>query len=127
MKKHELLCYIGDYSQLFGIKEYTLTQGKAKGVRAFDINNGAGLEFTVLADRCLDIGKMAFKGINCSYLSKTGIVSPAFYSGSDLSFFRNFYGGLLSTCGLRNVGGSNTDNGEFFGIVWRISDSKVSC
>ena len=123
MNKQQLLRYIGDYSQLFGIKEYRLTQGKAQGVKAFDINNGAGLEFTVLADRCLDIGRLAFKGVNCSYLSKTGIVSPKYYAGSDVSFFNGFYGGFLTTCGLRNVGSSNQDNGEFFGIHGRISNT----
>ena len=64
MNKRELLRYIGDYSQIFGIKEYVFSGGKAKGVKAFDINNGAGLELTVLADRCLDIAKVAFKGVN---------------------------------------------------------------
>ena len=122
MNKRELLRYIGDYSQLFGIKEYTLTRGKSDGVRAFDIHNGSGLEITVLADRCLDIGKLTFKGVNCSYLSKTGFVSPMYYNGSDASFFRNFYAGFLTTCGLRNVGGSSNDNGEFFGVHGQISN-----
>jgi len=123
MNKHQLLRYVGDYNQLFGIKEYTFTQGKAKGVKALDINNGAGLEFTVLADRCLDISRLAFKGINCSYLSKTGIVSPTYYNGDDASFFRNFFAGFLTTCGLRNVGNSNQDNGELFGIHGCISNT----
>ena len=123
MNKQELLRYAGDYSQLFGIKEYTLTGGKAGGVRAFDIHNSTGLAFTVLADRCLDIGKLTVKGVNCSYLSKTGIVSPMYYNGSDSSFFRNFYVGLLTTCGLRNVGASSNDNGEFFGIHGLISNT----
>ena len=50
-----MLKYIGDFSQLFGIKEYTLSGGKTKGVKAFDVRNGSGLEITVLSDRCLDI------------------------------------------------------------------------
>ena len=123
MNKHELLRYIGDYSQMFGIREYVLTGGKAKGVRAFDIHNSTGLDFTVLADRCLDIGKLTFKGVNCSYLSKTGIVSPMYDSGNDTSFFHNFFAGFLTTCGLRNVGSSCNDNGEFFGIHGRISNT----
>ena len=123
MDKRQLLRYIGDYSQMFGIKEYEHSGGKAKGVKAFDIYNGAGLEFTVLADRCLDIGRLTFKGDNCSYLSKTGVVSPVYYNGSDLSFFRSFYTGFLTTCGLRNVGGSSADNGEHFGIHGQISNT----
>ncbi len=123
MNKRQLLRYIGDYSQIFGIKEYIFSGGKAKGVKAFDIHNGTGLEFTVLADRCLDIGKLAFQGVNCSYLSKTGIVAPEYYNGSNSSFFRNFYAGFLTTCGLRNVGGSCNDNGDFFELHGLISNT----
>ena len=123
MNKQQLLRYIGDFSQIFGIKEYLFTGGKAKGVKAFDINNGTGLEFTVLADRCLDIGKLSFKGTNYSYLSKTGIVAPAYYYENDQSFFKNFYAGFLTTCGLRNVGRSSSNNHEFFGIHGLISNT----
>jgi hypothetical protein len=31
--------YIGDISQVGGIKRYVFNSGKAKGVEAFDINN----------------------------------------------------------------------------------------
>ncbi|MCK9618592.1 MAG: aldose 1-epimerase family protein, partial [Lentimicrobiaceae bacterium] len=79
INKRELLKYVGDFSQLFGIKGYTLTGGKANGVKAFDVKNGSGLEFTVLADRCLDIAGLSFKGINCSYITKNGIVAPEYY------------------------------------------------
>ena len=123
MNKRQLLRYVGDYSQIFGMKEYIFTGGRAKGVKAFDIHNGAGLEFTVLADRCLDIGRLTFNGINCSYISKTGIVSPAYYNGSNPSFFRNFYGGFLTTCGLRNVGNSSNDNGDFFELHGLMSNT----
>ena len=122
MNKRDLLRYIGDYNQLFGIKEYVLAGGKAKGVRAFDINNGAGLEFTVLADRCLDMGKLSFKGVNFSYLSNTGIVAPGYYHGSENAFHRSFLGGFLATCGLQNVGNPCTDNGEFLDVHGLISN-----
>jgi len=128
VKKHELLRYIGDYSQMFGIKEYVLTGGKAKGVRAFDIHNSTGLEFTVLADRCLDIGRLSFKGVNFSYLAKTGIVSPMHYNGGEYAFHRNFNGGLLTTCGLRNVGNPCIDEGESFvlhGLISNIPGEEV--
>ena len=123
MNKQELLRYVGDQSQIFGIKEYILSGGKASGMKAFDISNGTGLEFTVIADRCLDIGRLAFKGVNCSYLGKTGFVSPVYFDGREHAFFRNFYAGFLTTCGLRNVGEPSTDNGEFFGLHGCISNT----
>ena len=121
--KRQLLRYVGDLSQVSGIKEYTLTSGKAKGVKAFDVKTGSGLEFTVLADRCLDISGLSFNGINCSYLSKTGIVSPEFYNEHDKGFLRSFFSGFLTTCGLRNVGSPCIENGESFSMHGRISNT----
>ncbi len=122
MTKRELLRYVGDYRQLFGIKHYMLTNGRDNGVRAFDIRSGSGLEFTILQDRCLDLAALSFRGINCSYLSKTGIVSPFYYERDGNGFLRNFYSGMLTTCGLRNVGPSSADGEDFFTQHGRISN-----
>lgn len=121
--KRQMLKYVGDFSQLFGIKEYTLSSGKANGVKAFDVKNGSGLEFTVLADRCLDIAGLSFKGINCSYISKTGIVAPEYYDENGIAFLRSFFAGFLTTCGLKNVGSPCEVNGETFGLHGRISNT----
>lgn len=125
LDKRQMLKYVGDFSQLFGIKEYTLSGGKAKGVKAFDVNNGSGLAFTVLADRCLDIAGLSFKGINCSYISKTGIVAPEYFDENGIGFLRSFHGGFLTTSGLRNVGSPCEDNGETFGLHGRISNTPA--
>ena len=119
--KEQFHRYVGRLDQICGIKEYDLKSGKANGVRAFDVRNGTGLEFTVLSDRCLDISSLSFKGINFSYLSKTGVVAPA-YNESGTTFPRSYFAGFLTTCGLRNVGNACEDNGEFFGTHGRISN-----
>ena len=123
MNKREMLRYVGDVSQLFGIKEYNLVDGKAKGVRAYDINNGSGLEFTILADRCLDIAGLSFKGINCSYITKTGIVAPEYYDESGIGFLRSYLAGFLTTCGLRNVGSPCEKDGEYFPLHGRMANT----
>ena len=123
LRKRQMLRYAGDLSQLFGIKEYTLSGGKAGGVKAFDVNNGTGLVFTVLADRCLDISRLSFKGINCSYISKTGVVAPEYNETEGIGFLRSFYAGFLTTCGLRNVGAPCNENGEMFSLHGRISNT----
>lgn len=122
-EKRELMKYIGDFSQIFGTKEYTLNGGRSQGVRAIDVRNGAGLEFTVLADRGLDIASLTFKGLNLSYMSKTGIVSPQYYNEEGSNFFRSFYAGFLTTCGLLNVGSPSQDKGEPLGLHGRISNT----
>lgn len=123
LNKRQMLKYVGNFSQLFGIKEYTLSGGKAKGVKSFDIKTGSGLEFTVLADRCLDIAGLSFKGINCSYITKNGIVAPEYYDENGIGFLRSYFAGFLTTCGLRNVGSPCEVDGESFPLHGRISNT----
>lgn len=125
MNKRELLKYVGDFSQLFGIKEYTLVDGKSKGVRAFDVKNGTGLEFTILADRCLDIAGLSFNGLNCSYITKTGIVAPEYYDENGIGFLRSYLAGFLTTCGLRNVGSPCEVDGEYFPLHGRMANTPA--
>ena len=123
--KRQLLKYVGDFKQVFGIKEYLLSGGKAKGIKAFDVKTGSGLEFTILADRCLDIAGLSFKGINCSYLAKAGVNAPEFYEAKGAEFLRNYFAGFLTTCGLRNVGSPCEENGEAFPLHGRISNTPA--
>lgn len=121
--KREILKYIGDFSQIFGTKDYILNDGKSKGVRAIDVKNGSGMEFTVLPDRCMDIASLSYRGNNLSYMSKTGIVSPQYFNETGTNFLRSFYAGFLTTCGLMNAGSPCTDKGESFGLHGRISNT----
>mgnify|MGYP005843344149 CR=1 FL=1 len=125
LNKGEIFKYIGDSSQLFGVKDYRLNGGKAEGVRAVDIKNGSGLEFTVLPDRALDIAYLSYKSVNFSYISKTGIVGPQFYYERGTGFGRSFYAGFLTTCGLTNVGSPCTENGEELPTHGRISNTPA--
>ena len=61
MDKKELLKHIGSIEQIGGIKDYTINDGKAKGVRAIEINTGK-LSFTILPDRCMDVAQAFFCG-----------------------------------------------------------------
>ncbi|HHV96472.1 MAG TPA: aldose 1-epimerase family protein [Clostridiaceae bacterium] len=120
--KREMLKYVGDLSQLFGIKDYRLIGGKADGVRAIDIKNGSGLEITVIPDRGLDISYLSYKGINMSYISKTGIVAPQYYDDTGTKFLRSFFAGFLTTCGLVQAGAPCIDEGQEYGLHGRISN-----
>lgn len=96
--------YIGNNSQLFDVRQYTLTDGKANGTRAISVWNGGGLSFTVLPDRCLDIAEVRYCGNNMSYITPSGIVAPQFFDPDGISWLRSFGGGFLTTCGLENIG-----------------------
>ena len=121
--KRDVLKYVGDVSQLFGIKDYQLKGGKAEGVRALDVKNGAGLEFTVLPDRGLDIAWLSYKNNNFSYISQTGVVSPEYHDKDGYEFWRSFYVGFLTTCGLTYAGLPSVDNGVELGIHGRINNT----
>jgi len=104
--------YIGHESQLYGVEEHRLIGGKGDGMRLLQVKNGRGLEFTVSADRCADISRLSFKGINMGYFSPCGYVAPSYYDDKNAGFLKSFTAGFLTTCGLTAVGSPCEDEGE---------------
>src|SRR5512133_2249898 len=100
MKKEDLLQYTGNRSQLGGTRHYNLSDGPALNMRAIDVNTGAGLTYTVLPDRGMDISFASFRGTNLAFITPNGETHPAFYEPQGLGWLRTFTGGLLTTCGL---------------------------
>lgn len=120
--RNELMKRIGDISQVAGAKQVELKSGKAKGVSAIDVKTGTGFQFTVLPDRGMNIAWAEYKGIPLAFISKTGIVSPAFYEPEGVEWLRSFFAGLLTTCGLTHFGAPCVDQGESLGLHGRISN-----
>ena len=120
MKKSEafeLRKWCGDPSALCGIRDYVFNDGPARGVRAFDLKNGRGVELTVLADRGLDIPYLSYKGVNISLLNKVGVSSPyLFQEDGTRGFLRQFFGGMLTTCGLTYAGAACEEGGQKLGL-----------
>ncbi|MGB8798443.1 MAG: aldose 1-epimerase family protein [Candidatus Aquilonibacter sp.] len=112
---------IGRPEQLGGIREFTFRDGRALGVRAFDVSSGAGLRFTSLADRALDVCSLEFRGIPLVWRGPGGIAAPQYYQPGDDTFARNFFGGLFTTCGLGNFGPAGVDAYGEFGMHGRIN------
>ena len=104
MNENELKPYIGSMDQLAGIRTSVLDDGKGRGVRIADVDNGSGLRFTVLLDRGMDIGSASFKGTPFAYQTPAGTVHPSFHEPAGFGWLRGFGGGLMVGCGLRNVG-----------------------
>lgn len=104
--------YIGHDSQVYGIEEHRLVGGKGDGMRLLEINNGKGVELTVVLERCADISRLRYKGVNLSYFSPCGYVAPAYYDAAGANWLKSFTAGYLTTCGLQAVGSPCTDEGE---------------
>jgi len=117
----QLLRHVGDISQISGTKQYRLASGNEQGVNAVDFWTGSGLNFTVLADRGMDISSASYNGIPLCWNSSTGNVAPAYYEPDGLGWLRGFFGGLLTTCGMTFLGEPDEDQGEALGLHGRVS------
>lgn len=111
MEKSFYQSHLGHMRQLASIKRVTLDEGWGRGMRCCQVNNGSGLSFNVYPDRALDIIEAAFQGIPLVWQTSAGPVHPAFYNEREFEWLRSWPGGLLTSCGLLNVGGPNRENG----------------
>jgi hypothetical protein len=125
MTKREFFQHFGDVSQIGGVKSFTLNDGKARGIDAYEINTGAGLRFTVLADRCMDIAWADYKSTPIGFISKAGVSSSLYFEHRGDELHRVFGPGLLTTCGLRNVGSPCVVDGEEFAQHGRIHNAPA--
>ncbi|MBQ4516897.1 MAG: aldose 1-epimerase family protein [Clostridia bacterium] len=112
MRKNNERKYIGHLSQVERIEEHVLKGGKGDGMRLLEVNNGNGLQFTVSLDRCADLSRLSFKGVNFGYFTPCGYVAPSYYDAEGFGFLKSFTAGFMTTCGFNNVGGPCEADGE---------------
>ncbi len=117
--------YIGNPMQIRGVEEHRLCGGKGDGMRLFQIRNGKGLEITVSADRCADISRLTYKGVNFGFFSPCGYVAPSYYDSLGAGFLKSFTAGFFTTCGLTAVGSPCNDNGEELPLHGSISNTPA--
>ena len=131
VEKENLFRRVGNPSQLYSIRRVTLQEGPGKETNVFEVETAAGLAFDVLPDTGLDIGRLRYKGVNLSYISKNGYDSPARILPYENEFLHTFPAGMLYTCGLRNVGPACRDAGEWFPLHGRyhgiVADNTAAC
>lgn len=115
--------YIGHPAQISGVEEVSLLKGKGKGMTLLQVRNGRGLDFTLSADRAMDISRLSFKGDNMGFFSPCGYVAPTFYDNKGEGFLKSFTAGFLTTCGLTAVGSPCVDDGEELPLHGTISNT----
>ncbi|HEY8584365.1 MAG TPA: DUF4432 family protein, partial [Capillimicrobium sp.] len=95
--------------------------GPADGCRAIDLRAWDGLDVRLLPDRGLDCGAAWFRGVPLAWISEVGEVPPlARPQGADWA--GAFGGGLVTTCGLRNVGAPS----EGYGLHGDVSHRRAA-
>lgn len=119
MEKEELLRKVGSMQQAACIRPVRFMEGRAGEMKAFEVKNDR-MSFLVLEDKCLDIGELSYKGCNMNFLSKPGLTGRAHYDTNGDEAIRSIMGGMLFTCGLRNICVPCTARGEDFPMHGRI-------
>ena len=115
----------GGMRQVAAIRRMVLDDDKGRGMRVWNFDNGGGLAFAVYPDRGMDIGEASYKGVPLVWLTANGPVAPAFYDPSGINWLRSWGGGMLTGCGLQNVGGPNCAGGEEHGLHGRLSHTPA--
>lgn len=117
---------VGNMDQIAGVRVVQLDEGNERPVRAAIIHTGSGLELTVLLDRCLDVASASYCGRAMGWRSTTGDVAPQYYEAEWLRWLRSYFGGLVTTCGLINVGAPTPESAIYgTGLHGRIGNTPA--
>jgi hypothetical protein len=97
-----------------------VANGKAAGCRAIDLRVEGGIELRLLPDRGLDAGEAWFAGLPLDWRSPVGETAAV---ASD--WMLSFGGGLVVTCGLRNVGVPSEGHGQHGDYTFQRADVEA--
>jgi len=114
--------YVGSTKQLFGLRAFKYFGGRSDGVLAADVRTGAGLRYTVMPGRGMDISEAEYKGIPLCYISGAGIVAPAFFEPEGDEWMRSFTAGMMTSCGIDQVGTDCVVDGKRYPLHGRVSN-----
>lgn len=123
--KDELLKRVGCISQVAGVQRHELSGGRSGGVEAIEFRTGSGFMFSVLPGRGMDISRAEFRGAPLAWISPAGEAAPEYFEPEGLGWLRNFFGGLLTTCGLTYMGRPSLDGEQDLGLHGRISNIRA--
>jgi len=113
--------HIGCPAQMCYAKKMTFDDGPASGLHLVEVQNGSGLFCHILSDRGMGIGHATIKGVPACWISPNEEIAPQFYNPEGISWLQTFGGGMLTCCGLTNVGSATHVDGVNVGLHGRIS------
>ena len=118
-EKTELMKYMGSMQQAAYVRPLTFAEGRSTGMKAWEVKNGQ-LSYKVLADKCLDVGELSYRGVNFSFLSKPGLQGRNHYDTAGDEAIRSIMGGMFFTAGLESICAPCTIDGVDYPMHGRI-------
>lgn len=113
MDRTEMLKYTGTLQQLAYTREVIAQEGRASGARMVEVKND-DMRYLVMADKCLDVAALEYKGMTLSFTAKPGLNGRNHFDTHGEEALRSIMGGLFFTCGLQNIcGPCETDGTEY--------------
>lgn len=88
------------------VTQSVVSDGPAAGCRAIDVRVLDGIDVRILPDRGCDIGAAWSRGLPLAWVSALGETAPR-----PDDWISAFGGGLITTCGRRNVGAASEGHG----------------
>lgn len=119
MNKQALLAHVGSMQQVAYVRPVTYREGRAGSMNAYQVKNG-DMTFLALADKCLDVGELTYKGVSLHFLSKPGLTGRAHYDTRGQEAQRSIMGGLFFTAGLENICAPCTVDGKEYPMHGRL-------
>lgn len=89
----------------------SVEEGSGRGARILTVSPAGGLHARVLVDRGLDLGAVWFAGLPIAWMSAAGEHPPG-HADAGEGWHDGWAGGLVTTCGLRNVGVPSEGHGR---------------
>ena len=121
LSRRELLDRVGDVSQVGGLRQWRVHGGVGEGATVIELDTGK-IRLQLLPSRGLDIGPAWYQGHSLAWISPAGFRHPSICEErGSIGWLRAFGGGLLTTCGLANVGEPCIDEGVEYGLHGRAS------
>ncbi len=117
--KKDWMKYTGSMQQLAYIRPLTYREGRSEQMNAWEVKAG-DLAFHVMADKCLDISDLSYKGMNMTFLAKPGLEGRNHFDTNGQEAQRSIMGGLFFTCGLENICAPCTVDGKDYPMHGRM-------
>ncbi|MBQ7564336.1 MAG: aldose 1-epimerase family protein [Lachnospiraceae bacterium] len=100
--KQELFRYTGNLQQLIYARPVRYQEGRSEGMNAYEVKCG-DITFHAMADKCLDVSDLSYKGMNMTFLSKPGLIGRNAWDTAGGEAQRSIMCGLFFTCGFENI------------------------